>query len=179
MHHLPDPRRRSISEDPYEQLLLQLQGDALMQGGLALLPPVLLLALLHVHSHVGWDACYAALRQLNNDHGRHMRELGTALSLLKSLRGTRILDPLAWHAAMRRLMHDIGSRLHPSPSTRMRAMRRAVIVRVTRIDPRGFTLRKPSCITPTVSPMRAARTPVDWQQRYWLSAMTSAPSTWL
>jgi hypothetical protein len=150
MRHLPDPRRRCISEDPYEQLLRQLQGDALMQGGLALLPPVLLLALLHVHSHVGWDACYAALRQLNNGHGRHMRELGTALSLLKSLRGSRILDPLAWHAAMRRLMHDIGSRLHPSPSMRMRAMRRAV-VRATRLDPRGFTLLKPSRVAPAMS----------------------------
>ncbi|SEJ82255.1 hypothetical protein [Paraburkholderia diazotrophica] len=178
MHHLPDPRRHCVSEDPYEQLVQQLQRDALMQGGLALLPPVLLLALLHVHSHVGWDACYTALRQLNDDHGRHMRELGTALSLLKSLRGSRILDPLAWHAAMRRLMHDIGSRLHPSPSMRMRAMRRAVAVRATRIDPRGFTLREPSRVAPTVSPMRTVRTPIDWQ-RYWLSAMTSAPSTWL
>jgi len=178
MHHLPDLSRRCISEDPYEQLLLQLQGDVLMQGGLALLPPVLLLALLHAHSHVGWDACYAALRQLNDDHGRHMRELGTALSLLKSLRGSRILDPLAWRAAMRRLMHDIGSRLRPSPSMRMRAMRRAVVVRATRIDSRSFTLRKPSRVAPAMSPMRAARTPIDWQ-RYWLSAMTSAPSTWL
>ncbi|MEM5438845.1 hypothetical protein [Paraburkholderia diazotrophica] len=178
MHHLPDPRRRSISEDPYERLLLQLQGDALMQGGLALLPPVLLLALLHVHSHVGWDACCAALRQLNDDHGRHVRELGTALSLLKSLRGSRIFDPLAWHATMRRLMHDIGSRLHSSPSTRMRAMRRAVVFRAARIDSRGFTLRKPSRVAPTMSPMRAARTPIDCE-RYWLSAMTSAPSTWL
>ncbi|SIT37372.1 conserved hypothetical protein [Paraburkholderia piptadeniae] len=176
MRDLPDPRRRCVNEDPYEQLLLQLQSDALMQGGLALLPPVLLLALLHAHSHVGWDACYAVLRQLNNDHGRHMRELGTALSLLKSLRGSRILDPLAWHAAMRRLMHGIGSRLHPSPSMRMRAMRRAVVVRATGINTRGFTLHKPSRAAPTTSPMRAVRTPVDWQ-RYWLSAMTSAPST--
>jgi hypothetical protein len=178
MPDLLEPRRRCIGEDPYEQLLLQLQSDALMQGGLALLPPVLLLALLHAHSHVGWDVCYAALRQLNNDHGRHMRELGTALSLLKSLRGTRILDPLAWHAAMRRLMHGIGSRLHPSPSMRMRAMRRAVVVHATLIDSCAFTLHKSSRAAPPTSPMRAVRTPIDWQ-RYRLSAMTSAPSTWL
>ncbi|MEM5388579.1 hypothetical protein VSR68_34170 [Paraburkholderia phymatum] len=178
MHHLLDPRRRCISEDPYERLVLQLQGDTLMQGGLALLPPVLLIALLHVHSPVGWDACYAALRQLNDDHGRHMRELGTALSLLKSLRGSRILDPLAWHAAMRRLMHDIGRRLRPSPSMRMRAMRRAVVGGATRIDSRGSMLRKPSRVAPAMSPVRVTRTLIDWQ-RYWLSAMTSAPSTWL
>lgn len=172
MHHLPDSRRLGTDEDLHAELLRGLQDDALMQGGLALLPPVLMLALLHVHSHAGWDACYAVLRQLNNDHGRHVRELGTALSLLKSLRGSRILDPLAWHAAMRRLMHGIAGRARPSTPIRRRAMRRAIIVRDARIGLRPATLRKPSHVARTVL------TPIDWQ-RYWVIAMTSAPSTWL
>ncbi len=102
---LPGPHRDCISDDPHAQLLAQLQSDPLIRDGLALLPPVLLFVLLHVQPHVGWDACFAAVRQLENDHGRHVRELSTALSALKSLRGSRAFDPLVWHASARRLKH--------------------------------------------------------------------------
>ena len=108
MRHLPDLQRSRISDVSQAQLLALLHNDVLTRESLALLPPVLLIAVLHLHTHVGWDACFAIVRQLNNDHGRHMRELSTALSLLRSLRGTRILDPLAWQAAARRILHTMA-----------------------------------------------------------------------
>ncbi|MBP0590914.1 hypothetical protein J8I87_14575 [Paraburkholderia sp. LEh10] len=174
MRHLPDPQRCCISEDSQAAYLAQLHSDPLMRDSLALLPPVLLLALLHVHTHVGWDACFAVVRQLDNDHGRHMRELSTALSLLRSLRGTRILDPLVWHAAARRLMHAIAGPCAASPSMPMRTARPDAAHRMqsdARADTPGERAR----------PMRAARVGraiIDWE-RYGLSAMTSAPLTWL
>ena len=46
MRHLPDPHRCSISDDPRALLLMQLHSDAPTRESLALLPPVLLFALL-------------------------------------------------------------------------------------------------------------------------------------
>jgi hypothetical protein len=172
MRHLPAPHRRSISDDPRALLLAQLHSDAPMHESLALLPPVLLFALLHVHTHVGWDACFAAVRQLNNDHGRHMRELSTALSLLKSLRGTRILDPLAWHAAARRMMHAVA---HPCQTLRRIPARRGLSVRITRSDSRAGALHKQARMKHVVQLDGLLIECV----RYWLSAKTSAPLTWL
>ncbi|AUT73271.1 hypothetical protein [Paraburkholderia hospita] len=166
MRHLPDLQRPCISDSSQAQLLALLHSDVLTRESLALLPTVLLIAWLQVHTHVGWDACFAIVRQLNNDHGRHMRELSTALSLLRSLRGTRILDPLAWHAAARRIVHAITNELralHSMP-------RRAACVRVARGGLSGrnrvtFTLRRSGQLLEL--------------SRYWLAARASAPLTWL
>ncbi|ALL71482.1 hypothetical protein K788_0006110 (plasmid) [Paraburkholderia caribensis MBA4] len=166
MRHLPDLQRGCISDVSQAQLLALLHSDVLTRESLALLPPVLLIALLHLHTHVGWDACFAIVRQLNNDHGRHMRELSTALSLLRSLRGTRILDPLAWQAAARRILHAMASELralHAMP-------RRPAFVSVVRGGlPRrnrvSFTLRRGAQLLEL--------------SRYWLGARASVPLTWL
>ncbi|WP_241019187.1 hypothetical protein [Paraburkholderia sp. Tr-20389] len=144
-----------------------------MRESLALLPPVLLFALLHVHTHVGWDVCFAAARQLNNDHGRHMRELSTALSLLKSLRGTRILDPLAWHAALRRLIHAMASELSALHATPMQTSRRmSPTLTATRGTRRARTRRR------VLHALHSSHLLLDFA-RYWLAARTSAPVTWL
>lgn len=170
MRHLPDTPRRCISDVSPAQLLAQLQSDPLLRESLALLPPVLLIALLHVHTQVGWDACFAVVRQLNNDHGRHMRELSTALSLLKSLRGTRILDPLVWHAAARRMMHTIVNERHAAHSMPVQAPRRHAM---TGIASGGLSKRKRALQT-----LRHVMRLLElW--RYWLAARTSAPLTWL
>ncbi|BCF92671.1 MULTISPECIES: hypothetical protein [Paraburkholderia] len=166
MRHLPDLQRRCISDISQTQLLALLHSDVLTRESLALLPTVLLIAWLQVHTHVGWDACFAIVRQLNNDHGRHMRELSTALSLLRSLRGTRILDPLAWHAAARRILHALASELrvlHSMP-------RRSAFVRVAR---GGLTTRHRVTFT--------LRRSGQWLElsRDWLAVRASAPVTWL
>jgi len=167
MHHLPDTPQRFTSDVSPALLLAQLQDDPLVRESIALLPPVLLIALLHVQAHVGWDACFAVVRQLNNDHGRHMRELSTALSLLRSLRGTRILDPLVWHAVARRLLHAIADELHVMHSMPARAPRRCISTND------GLNRR-----THALQTLRHGMQTLElW--RYWLAARTSAPLTWL
>ena len=170
MRHLPDPHRTCISDDSPARLLAQLQRDALMRESLALLPPVLLFALLHVHTHVGWEVCFAAVRQLNNDHGRHVRELSTALSLLRSLRGTRILDPLAWQAAARRLAHVCTSELQVLHAMPAYPPRHVAFVR----EPQSGPVKRGSA-------MRTLRRSREWleRSRYWLAASASEPLTWL
>jgi hypothetical protein len=168
MHHQPDLHRRSIHDDSHARLLEHLRSDPLMRESLALLPPVLLFALLHVHTHVGWDVCFAVARQLNNDHGRHMRELGTALSLMKSLRGSRMFDPLAWHAALRRLIHTIASELHALHATPMQTSTRDCLMRATRSVARSEALRV----------LRASQVLLN-VTRYWLATKASVPVTWL
>ena len=166
MRHLPDLQRSRISDVSQAQLLALLHNDVLTRESLALLPPVLLIALLHLHTHVGWDACFAIVRQLNNDHGRHMRELSTALSLLRSLRGTRILDPLAWQAAARRILHAMANEhraLHSMP-------RRAAFFRVVR---GGLPRRNRVTFT-----LRPAGQLLELSH-YWLGARASVPLTWL
>jgi hypothetical protein len=175
MHRQPDPQRRSICDDPHARLLAQLHSDPLMRESLALLPPVLLFALLHVHTHVGWDVCFAVVRQLHNDHGRHVRELSTALSLLKSLRGTRAFDPLAWHAALRRLIHAIASELRELQSTPTPTSRRIGPPAATRSGSRRAGLLTRSN---AVRALRHGDLLLN-VARYWLAARTSAPVTWL
>ena len=175
MHHQPDLQRRSICDDPYARLLAQWHDDPLIHDSLALLPPVLLFALLHVHTHVGWDVCFAAMRQLNNDHGRHMRELGTALSLLKSLRGTRAFDPLAWHAALRRLIRAIASELHALQSTPTQTSRRIGPPQATKSGSRRTRLLTRAN---AARALRQSRLLFN-VMRYWLAARTSEPVTWL
>ncbi|BCG02794.1 hypothetical protein PPGU19_073620 (plasmid) [Paraburkholderia sp. PGU19] len=166
MRHRPDLQRRCISDISQAQLLALLHSDVLTRESLALLPPVLLITWLQVHTHVGWDACFAIVRQLNNDHGRHMRELSTALSLLRSLRGTRILDPLAWHAAVRRIVHAMASELRVLQSM----PRRAAFVRVARVG-----LPRRNRVTRT---LRRSDQLLELS-RYWLGARASVPFTWL
>ncbi|MEM5344022.1 hypothetical protein [Paraburkholderia azotifigens] len=168
MHHQPDLHRRSIHDDSHARLLEQLHSDPLMRESLTLLPPVLLFALLHVHTHVGWDVCFAAARQLNNDHGRHMRELCTALSLMKSLRGTRILDPLAWHAALRRLIHAIASEPDALQAAPMQTSRREWLRRAAPVLARSDAARV----------LRHGHLLLNCT-RYWLAARASVPVTWL
>jgi hypothetical protein len=170
MRHLPDLQRVCISDDSPAQLLAQLQSDALMRESLALLPPVLLIALLHVHTQVGWEMCFAAVRQLNNDHGRHVRELSTALSVLRSLRGTRILDPLVWHAAARRLAQVFARELHALHAMPAHPPRHVAFVQDTQRD-----------AVKCGSAMRTLRRSREWLEwsRYWLAASASEPLTWL
>jgi hypothetical protein len=168
MHHQPDLHRRSIRDDSHARLIAQLRSDPLMRESLALLPPVLLFALLHVHTHVGWDVCFAAARQLNNDHGRHVRELSTALSLMKSLRGTRILDPLAWHAALRRLIHAIAGELDALNATPVQTPRRDGVPRAAPALTRRDALRM----------LRRSHLQLN-VARYWLAARASVPVIWL
>lgn len=157
MRHLPDSQRRCASDVSDARLLALLLSDPLLRESLTLLPPVLLVALLHIHTQVGWDACFAAMRQLNHEHGRHMRELSTALSMLRSLRGTRMLDPLVWHAAARRVMHAIAGEFDALNSTPARTG----FARVAR----GRSARRSRALHAL------------WH--YWLAARTSAPVSWL
>ncbi|MEP9325217.1 hypothetical protein PPMP20_19085 [Paraburkholderia phymatum] len=163
-----------MSGDSHARLLARLHSDPLMRESLALLPPVLLFTLLHVHTHVGWDVCFAAARQLNSDHGRHMRELSTALSLLKSLRGARILDPLVWHAALRRLIHAIARALHGLLyATPLQTSRHMSLGRITTCGPRGVRTRSRA-----LQALHDSHVLLDFA-RYWLAARASAPVTWL
>ncbi|WP_239482971.1 hypothetical protein [Paraburkholderia sp. C35] len=165
IHQLSDSQQRRIGDVSHARLLAHLHDDPLLRESLTLLPSVMLIALLHVHTHLGWDACFAVARQLNHDHGRHMRELSTALSMLKTLRGTRVLDPLVWHAVARRVMHALSSELHAWRSRHARAspLRRAQLVRMGSVR-RSRPLRKREWL---------ALPP------YWLAASASAPVTWL